>query len=376
MVASPEDLVTRAEDRTGFTDLGPDGWQIGLDRLVDAVGREVSDPDSVARIEAIIEERLVQRLRVEGWYSEHGETATDPVESPIIVFGLPRTGTTALHHVLSLDPQLRYLRSWELADPIPPPVIGMEESDPRRPTEAPRSDVRHIVTVDGPAECWPIHSLAFDHAELTLPVPSYSAWWREREHPDLGSYHARFLRLLHSHRPPHRWLLKLPAYVFLLEEMAAQYPDATFVMTHRDPVAVVASTCSVVADSRRKRVPTWAPDERFGPMLLEHWADGANRAMAARSALGAHRFVDVAQHDLQADPAGVARRVYEAADLDRSVTTELATDAWADAQRRSERDAHVYSLEEHGLAEEDVTTAFAAYLTQFGDLCHRAVHER
>jgi hypothetical protein len=371
MVASPEDLVTRAQERTGFTDFGPDGWQIGLARLVEVVGREVLDPEAVTRIEAIIEERLVQRLRIEGWYSEHGESAAAPVESPIIVFGLPRTGTTALHHVLSLDPQLRYLRAWELADPIPPPVIGTEGSDPRRPTEAPRADVRHLVTIDGPAECWPIHALAFDHAELTLPVPSYSAWWRDRDHGELFGYHERFLRLLHSHRPPNRWLLKMPAYMFLLDEVAAQHPDATFVMTHRDPVAVVASTCSVVADSRRKRVPTWSPDGSFGPTLLEHWAIGAHRALEARRRLGSHRFVDVAQQQLRGDPAGTAQQVYEAAGLQRSDEVVAAMRSWADGQGNAERGAHLYSLQEFGLTEAAVTEAFAPYLQEFGELCRR-----
>lgn len=102
-------------------------------------------------------------------------------------------------------------------------------------------DVRHIVAVDGPAEDWPFHAMAFDHAELTLPVPSYSAWWRGRDHPTLCPYIDRVLRLLHSRRPPCRWLLKMPAYLFSLADVAAQHPDVHFVMTHRDPVAAIAS---------------------------------------------------------------------------------------------------------------------------------------
>jgi hypothetical protein len=164
----------------------------------------------------------------------------------------------------------------------------------------------------------------------------------------------------------------MPAYVFLLDEVAAQHPDATFVMTHRDPVAVVASTCSVVADSRRKRVPTWSPDESFGPTLLEHWAIGAQRALEARRRLGSHRFVDVAQQQLQGDPAATAQRVYEAAGLERSDEVVEAMRAWADGQRNAERGAHLYSLEEFGLTEAAVTEAFAPYLQEFGELCRQS----
>ena len=207
----------------------------------------MSDGEAVARIEALVVERLVTRLRVEAWYEEHGAEAERHVQGPLVVFGLPRTGTTALHYLLSVDPQFRYLRSWELRDPVPPPDIATEEDDPRRPHGDPSPDVRHIARVDGPAEDWPIHALAFDHAELTLPVPSHTRWWRTARHESLFPYHERILRLLHSHRPPEVWLLKLPAYLFLVSELAAHYPDARFVMTHREPVAAMASTCSTVA---------------------------------------------------------------------------------------------------------------------------------
>jgi hypothetical protein len=208
-----------------------------------------------------------------------------------------------MHHLLALDPQFRYLRSWEVRDPVPPPVAATEHEDPRRPSGPPRVDVRHIVAVDGPAEDWPLHALAFDHAELTLPVPSHTAWWRRRDHSSLCPYVDRVLRLLHSRRPPHRWLLKMPAYVFLLPEVAAQHPDARFVMTHRDPVVAIASTCSTVAASRAQRTPTWSPGPTFGRELLDHWAEGLRQALAARQALGERRFVDVVQHELGTTPS-------------------------------------------------------------------------
>lgn len=369
MGASAGGLVDRARASTGLEDLGEGPWRVGLDRLVDAVDHHLhDDPATVERIEAILVERLVQRLRIEGWYAEHGDEAAHAVDGPLVVFGLPRTATTAVHHLLAVDERFRYLRSWELANPVPPPDAATELDDPRRPTEV-AVDVRHIVTVDGPAEDWPIHAMAFDHAELTLPVPSYSAWWRDRDHSAVLGYHERVLRLLHSHRPPRTWLLKMPAYVFLLEEVAAQYPGATFVMTHRDPVTVLASACSTIADSRRKRTPGWEPGPGFGHEQLAHWAEGMGRAMASRAALGEHRFVDVAQRDVEADPVGTAERIYERAGLalDGGVADAMA--AWADGNRRGSRGRHQYSLEAYGLTPGEVTEAFGGYLERHGDLC-------
>lgn len=366
MVAPSVVLVGRAREQAGLDDLGPDGWQVGLDHLLDAVERDVvDDPAAVARIEAIVVERLVQRLRIQGWYAEHGAEAAHPVEGPLVVFGLPRTATTAVHHLLSVDRQFRYLRSWEVGDPVPPPEIATEAEDPRRPSGPPRVDVRHIVAVDGPAEDWPIHAMAFDHAELTLPVPSHAVWWRGSSHASLLPFHERVLRLLHAHRPPQRWLLKMPSYLFLLAEVAAHYPDARFVMTHRDPVPAMASTCSTVADARAKRTPTWSPGPTFGRDLLEHWADGMNRALTARAALGEDRFVDVVQHELETDPIATAERVYAGAGLTLDGTVAAAMGEWAAANRRGSRGAHRYSLEEYGLTASQVDEAFAPYLERF-----------
>lgn len=369
MVASSAVLVGRARERTGLDDLGSDGWQVGLDHLLGAVERDVVDDSAaVERIEAIVVERLVQRLRIQGWYAEHGAEAAHPVEGPLVVFGLPRTATTAVHHLLSVDPQFRCLRSWEVGDPVPPPDLATEAGDPRRPSGPPRVDVRHIVSVDGPAEDWPIHAIAFDHAELTLPVPSHSVWWRSASHASVFPFHERVLRLLHAHRPPRRWLLKMPSYLFLLPELSAHYADARFVMTHREPVTALASTCSTVADARRKRTPTWSPGPTFGRHLLDHWADGMQRAMVARDALGEDRFIDVAQHELESDPVGTAERVYGGAGLTLDGAIADAMGEWAVGNRRGSRGAHRYSLEEYGLAAPEVTEAFAPYVERFSSL--------
>lgn len=360
MRLTADELIERARQRTGLDDLGPGDWRLGFDRLLAA---EVDEPDSVERIGAIVVERLVQRLRIEGWYAQH--EAPEPVVAPLAIVGLPRTATTAMHHLLALDPQFRYLRSWEVSDPVPPPVLADEHEDPRRPTAVATDDVRHIVSVDGPAEDWPIHAMAFDHAELTLPVPGVAAWWRTRNHGPLFAYLDRVLRLLHSHRPPQRWLLKLPAYLFELPALAAQYPDTTFVWTHRDPVTVMASTCSTVADSRAKRTPASPPGPGFGRELLDHWAEGVRQAMAAREALGEARFVDVVQAELEADPIGVAERALGSSP-DGAVADAMG--AWAAANRRGSRGAHRYSLAEYGLTEADVTTAFGPYLERFSPL--------
>jgi hypothetical protein len=370
MIAAPQILVERARERVGASDLGPDGWQEGLDRFVAAVASGIDDDEAAHRIEAIIVGRLSTRLRVEAWYAAHAAEAARPVEEPIVIVGLPRTGTTAVHFLLALDPRFRFLRSWEASDPVPPDEPVDDDHDPRRPAEAPRPDVRHITALDGAAEDGPILALDFRVAELILPVPEFTAWWRAATHATSFAYHERVLRMLHSRRPPTRWLLKYPAYLFQLRDVVDRYPTARFVMTHRDPAAALPSTCSTILDSRAKRLPHLPTDRRaFGPQMLEHWTAGMDRGLDERAALGEDRFVDVGQHEFETDPVGTAERVYAFAGLHLSADVRRAMAQWATENRRGARGEHRYHASEFGLTGDEIHRAFADYLNRFGHHC-------
>ena len=174
---SASSLVDRATTDSGLSDLGLDGWQVGLEQLLAAADVDLPDDASRSTIEAAATNRLTTRLRIEQWYAGH--EADDPVVGPVIIVGLPRSATTALHHLLALDPQFRFPRAWELANPMPPPDLASEHDDPRRPAgTAPGLDVRHISAVDGPTEDNPIYGLHFHGQELGWSLPTYTRWWR------------------------------------------------------------------------------------------------------------------------------------------------------------------------------------------------------
>jgi Sulfotransferase family len=373
MIATADDLIHRARERTQVSDLGPDGWQEGLDRMLMAVRTDVgNDEAAVGAIEDIIVGRLVTRLRIEEWYANHAAEADARVEGPLIVVGLPRTGTTAAHYLLAVDPQFRYLRKWEVADPVPPPERETEGEDPRRPSAAPAPDVRHIAAVDGPVEDGPVHGLHFCHPEGWLPLPSHKQWWRTSGHTSSFAYHERFLRLLQSHRPPYRWLLKDPNYLFAFDAVIAQYPSARFVFTHRNPVAAMPSVCSTVIHARKVRIPHWVADPpAVGRELLEHHAEAARRATAARAVLGDDRFLDIAQHELETSAVEVAERIYDFAGLEMHGDVRDAMAQWGDENRRGARGEHQYSADEFGLTPELIRDAFAEYLDRFGAFCRR-----
>jgi hypothetical protein len=366
--ATAEQLVRTATARTGLTDFGADGWQEGLDQLVASIAADVHDEDTAARIEAILADKLETRLRIEHWYAEHGDEAADPVEGPLVIIGLPRTATTATHHMLSLDPRLRYLRRWERDQPLPPPDLATESSDPRR--TVPEASAMHIRTVDGPAEDGPLQMLDL-RSGYGLPLPTFERWWNVASHPTALAYQDRVMRLLHSHRPPHHWLLKYPSYTYQLDDVVAQWPDARLVWTHRDPVKQIPSTCSVIVDGHQRRIPGWQPDDlsSFGHEVLERFAGSARRGAEVRARLGDERFLDVGQREMEADAVAVAERIYEFAGLPLDDHQRTVIADWADSNKKGSRGTHSYSAEQYGLTDDEIRDAFADYLVEYGRYC-------
>ena len=171
--------------------------------------------------------RLVNRLEVEAWYVEHPDVDDVTIRGPIDINGLPRTGTTALADMLSLDPQFRCLRGWEQAKPVPPPVADEEADDPRRLAFVRRHEERsaedavmHIFEVDATMEDTEILGMAFHGQQMTLPVAGYRKWWRSADLTDTYKYHRRVVKLLGSQRPPELWLFKAPHHKFHLEALS------------------------------------------------------------------------------------------------------------------------------------------------------------
>src|SRR5688572_13855851 len=130
---SRDDLLAEATELTGHSDFGPGDFREGLDVLLASLERDADlSPTTDRDVIGALRRRLANRLVVEAWYREHTEIGDLSVSGPIDICGLPRTGTTALANMMSLDPQFRSLRGWEQSQPCPPPTLAGETSDPRR----------------------------------------------------------------------------------------------------------------------------------------------------------------------------------------------------------------------------------------------------
>ncbi|CAA0130382.1 Uncharacterised protein [Mycolicibacterium vanbaalenii] len=313
---SPDELVAAAVRRTGLDDFGDDAFREGLEILTGALSAEAR---LNARGEAFVYGRiglhLCQRLQVEDWYRRHPEIGDEPIVAPLFGLGLPRTGSTALAFLLARDPNVRYLRSWEAAQPCPPPS-SVSGDDPRIPPDLRpvAAGSRHHVPNDlqGPMECLDLMALDFTSQifQAFAQVPSYSAWLLERaDFTSTYLYQRRVLRLLQWGQPTRPWRLKSPAHMLSLQYLDHVFPDARFVMTHRDPTDVLLSVADVYADI----VGGFSDnvDHRYlGDLNVTQWSVGVNRTLDFRTAGRDDRFYDIDFRAMQHDPIGQVRGLY------------------------------------------------------------------
>ncbi|OCC23456.1 hypothetical protein MB02_11650 [Croceicoccus estronivorus] len=369
-------MLAGAVRRTKLSDFSGDDFVEGLEVLLDSLARDVpyEAADRAKAIE-LIRRRLDNRLRIEAWFKANPEVESAPIEAPVSIVGLPRTGTSALGNVMSRDPQFRCLRPWEQMQPCPPPRIEEEATDPRRIAytafvdrllrEEPEQAAMHLWDPEATMEDTEVLGLQFRAQQMTMPVFSYHAWWRGQDMRRTFTYHARVARLLQSSRPPNRWLFKAPHHKFHLDHMLDAYPDIRFIFTHRDPGKSVPSYASFVSSLYPAGVVASIGKARIGREVHKHLLSGMHAAMAARAKLGPERFFDVHHAEFVADPMGVLERIYAWLGLPLSDDTSAKFERWHAENASGAHGAHRYAAEDYGLSADAIRADYADYIRAF-----------
>lgn len=371
------DLVAAARAATGLEDFGDPGFREGLEVLCDSLGAEarLNDVGRMAH-EWQLGNYLAERLRVEDWWRRHPEIGRQAIEGPLCVVGLPRTGTTALAHLLAADPDTRSLRMWESQQPTPPPESATYGSDPRiaeaDARNAPlRSNPEFVRMYDGtatsPTENIDLLGQHFrtQHFEGMARIPSYIRWWQGCDMVPAYRHLARVLRLLQWRCPPTRWHLKSPPDLGCLDAIVEVFPGARFVWTHRDPARVLASVCRLISFIRRMQSDD-VDDRELGREQLAVWSEAMRRGLAARRRLGEERFADITLRDTALRPVETIAAAYARLDLPFTAEAERRMREWAGAHRQHQHGATPGTLAEFGLDADEVREAFRGYIERFG----------
>jgi len=374
-VGTVDELHASAVRRVGLDDFGDGDYVEGLNVLLTSYADESALTPLGSRVtRAFLRGALTARLLSEAAWRRHPEHASVRVARPIFVTGLPRTGTTALHRLLTADPAHQGLELWltEVPQPRPPrdtwdddPVYAViQEGYRRHHLEHPEFMGLHYVSADQVEECWYLlrQSMMSISFECLAHLPTYSRWLDGRDWTVAYRRHRRNLQLIGLTDADRRWVLKNPSHLFALNALLEVYPDAVVIQTHRAPRTAIASVCSLNARASQGWSELFEADV-VGRTQLDLWARGLDRFMTDRAAHDPGHFIDVYYDEFVADPMATVEAIYARLGSPLSEQARAAMAAVHAASRSGERrPAHRYGLADFGLSAAQVDERFAGYL--------------
>lgn len=370
-------LIRDAEQATGLSDWGPEPLDEPLKRLVQSLNEEAQlNLTGRLMLRSNLRRQLTTRLKLQRDWKQHPEILDEKIERPLFIVGLPRTGSTLLQRLLARDPSVRSLQTWEMMLPSPPPTEETAHNDPRIKLidrnlrflywAAPEVTIAHEVAAGEPEECVSLmqNSLMSPAYELMCNLPSYRAWVDAQDPMLSYSYYRKQLQLLQWKYRRDHWVLKSPFHLMGLNAILKLFPDAVIVQTHREPVQVVPSLCSLFAAIHQLTSDRCDPLE-LGPRWLARLTDANDRTIALRDRIGDERFVDVSFRDMVQDPFTVLRGIYARFNYPLSDAALQGMQQWQLANPQHKHGVHHYTPEQFGLTTEEVEQRFALYRERF-----------
>ena len=353
-----ESLLRAAQRASGLEDFGEGDWQTPLRTLLDAleaeaqltlVGRLMARSDILLWLEI--------RLRFTALWRATPAIVEQPVERPVFILGLPRSGTSILCELLAQDSRFRVPASWEALFPCPLPTGDEADDDPRVQRAhgllcqwarvAPEYQSMHEMGGLIPCECGLIMAPTFisDHITSHYQVPSYHRYVAAADMNPVYAYHRRFLQSLQWKKRAEHWLLKAPNHLSFLPELFTAYPDARVIQTHRDPLKCMASTASLLGTLYWMR-----SDQPFEVSAFEDIVLGEATAVRLENAarlreegkIPAAQCLDSLYQDLMKEPVTALRRIYDFLEMEFSPAAVQRVEEYLRQKPKGKFGAHAY----------------------------------
>ena len=378
MKINANEIIDQAKSETGLSDLGEPLFLEGLNRLIDSINNEANLNEIGIQAQPIrIQGLLSNRLRFEEDLKKFPEILDQQIIAPIVIVGLPRTGSTMTHRLLASDPNHTAMLWWEGRYPALLP--GEKRGDIEARMELGKAEVDAVVAAS--PEALDIHPwdykgadeeiLLLEHNFLsTVPesfmaLPSYSEWIEEQDHTlayeDLKKF-IQYLQWQNPGREKKRWVLKSPHHLGFIDKMISVFPDAKIIQTHRDPIKTVPSFCSMCANLFEPLTTNF--DKVF---IGKHWSNKLTRALNHCMNISEQHpdnFLDLEFLNMIKDPIDEMKKIYEFIGEPFGEKTEVAMEAWRE-ENKHEMGAHKYSLEEYDLTESQINNNFAKYQQKY-----------
>ncbi len=368
-------LIAAARRKTGLEDFGGSTWREPLQHLLNSLNDEANlnlFGRMLTRSRILI--HLSNRLQLREDEKRFPELTNAPIREPLFIAGMPRTGTSILHYLLAQDPDTLSLMQWKLEHLSPPPEAEAASDDPRIIATRRKVDIFyrmlpafraiHEMGAELPNECVVPKAHAFTTITYAIGfyVPSYQKWLFDQDQRDAYRYHARVLRQLQFNAPGRGWVLKTPGHLLALDALFETYPDATVVVTHRDPLEVVASLASLTTHLRKLNSEAIDPLQ-IGEETAAFWETALRRSEEFRAAHPelADRFIDVNFDAICRDPVQVAQEIYQRRGNLLDAATETRMRTFLRDHPRDAHGTHDYTLEAFGLDAKREAERFAWY---------------
>ena len=385
-ILDPGELIRASQSATGLEDFGEHDPRESLRRLVQSLNDEarLTEQGAAAKRASLVRV-LSNRLLLQDALARNPQIAAEPITSPLVILGLPRSGTTKLHRMIAADPIMQKLPLWRLLYPVRA-LTGGPGSDVERRiaateafvaalrTRSPALYAAHPMLPLEPDEEYFAMELSFlAHLNTSsFHTPGYERWLDEQDFDNWYFWLKRLLQYVqHTERSGGRpWVLKAPHHLGYLPLLAKYFPDVTVVHCHRDPVAAVASFCAMLHASRVTTSAHVDPAD-IGRYALRSYSRRIAAYLRDRPGLErSNRFVDVPYPQIVDDASAVIRRSYAAAGITLGDGSLAAMQQWQASNRQHKHGQHRYALSDFGLTAPEVDAVFHGYTTRFAGFLH------
>lgn len=376
-------IVSAAQAVDGLTDFADESYREPLERLLWSLEHEARLNETG---EAVLQQRMVDilatRLRVQAYLKRYPEILDEEIIAPLVIVGLPRTGTTMLHRTIAADHRMYAPLWYEVRFPCPALDWDFTTQGDRRIADA-TAEMRAMV--DANPELLAIHpmdAMGPDEDIMLLEqsfysfmpqssanVPSFDAWLEAQDHTPGYQYLKILLQFLQWQKKrtgckAERWTLKAPHHLHYMDLILKVFPDAKVVQSHRDPVETIPSLASLIAG-------VWViySDSvdltEAGRQWARKFAHGMSHTMAVRQQCSDDRFLDLWFHDTVSQPLVEIHKIYDFLGMELTSEAQVEMEQWQDFNQRELRPSHDYTIEQYGFTESGLQSQFREYRDRF-----------
>ena len=376
---SGPDLMAQAQEQAALSEWGGDDFQEGMQLLLESCANEANlSRQGQEWLQHEVVHWLTNRLQIQEAFTEQPQIEEVPIQRPLFIVGLPRTGSTFLHRLLAQDVNGRVPLLWELSRPAPPPRPETRITDPRIAQVAekinrslhrliPDLGTKHVIDVEAPEECNSLFQNCFT-AYVTgalYHVPTYQTWIRQQDLTASYQYYKKQVQLLCYHYPGKTWISKNPDHLLGIDAILKVFPDAAIVYLHRDLSEVFGSICSIQHSLINMWRETPFVEEEMGEIVINMMAPTVDHACLARKQVNPSHIYDLHYTDLTADPIGTVRQIYKYFDYPLGTASLEQMQSWLENNKQHKHGRHDYQLDDFGLTADIVYERLSDYAHEF-----------